>query len=151
ASASHRAGGVAARREVGDQLVVGDRFEQAEAERRRRDPEDHVVLRQLLGEVGLREGAARRVGAAGDRVQAVDAAVIATVCVLDEARLPDRAIRSDERGDLLSAAGSPVERGQTNLRVGLENVAQSRMGARTTYIWLGMALGTAVAVERRPQ
>ena len=54
---------------------VGRGLHEAQAEGRRRDAEDHVVLLEGLGEVGLGQRAAARVLAPLDRVQAVDAAV----------------------------------------------------------------------------
>src|SRR5207249_4370062 len=75
----------------------------------------------------------------------------AAVRVVDEARFAHRAIRREERRNLLGAAGRSVERGQTDLWVGRLDLTEGRVGAAATHIGLGMALRAAVAVERRAQ
>jgi len=95
--------GVVVVREVRDERVILDRLEQAQAERRRRDPEDHVVVGELSREVGLREVTTGCVGAPGDGVERVHAAIVAAVRVADEARLADRAVGLDTQALIKSA------------------------------------------------
>jgi len=52
-----------------------DLLDQARAEHRSRNPEDHVAERELRVEVGLIQRASRRIGAASDREQGVDSTV----------------------------------------------------------------------------
>ena len=83
-------------RQVGLQSGVGRGLNQAQAKQGRGGAENHIVGGKSGGKVGLRQGAARGVGTAGDGVEVVDSAVERAVGSLDEAGFEHRAIRGDE-------------------------------------------------------
>src|SRR5207249_2464230 len=120
----------------------------ARAERRRGNAEDDVLVAELRVEVGLRQHASGRVGASGDGVEPVDAAVEGAVGVAHEARLAHRTVGGDERRYGLYAAGDPIERGQRHLWIGRAYLSQRRMRARPADVGLRVTAGTAVGVER---
>src|SRR5438552_5867264 len=125
---------------VREDRLVGDLLDQARAEHRRRNPEDHVAARELALEVRLRERASRRVGAAGDREQVVHASVRRAIRVLHEPRLAHRSFRRDEGWHRVLRA---VRAGERDLGI--------HRGARPADRRVQMAAGAAVEVHRGPQ
>src|SRR5205814_6380846 len=128
-----------------DELLLGGVVDESQAEGGRGDAEDDVVRRQLAGEVRLRlHAAGRRVDAAGDRVEPVDAAVRGAVGVLDEPGLPDRTVGEDERGNYLVASRQAVEGREGDLRIDRAHLAESGVRARATDGGLRMAGSRAI-------
>ena len=126
---------------------VGDRFEESIAKDRCRDAEDDVRISTLAGErvpsrqeVGLGDVATHGVTAAADDEEGVHVAVVSSVGVLLEARLPDGPIFRDEPRHHVFC---PTERGD------LDQGVPRR--ARPATSRLGVARKALVRVEARPQ
>src|SRR5882724_10905612 len=83
--------------QVGDDRAVLDLLDQPGAEDRRGDPENDVVVVDLLLEVLLLDRASPGVRMPGDHEERVDAAVARTVGIELEPRFPDRTVQGDER------------------------------------------------------
>jgi hypothetical protein len=75
---------------VGLKISVWNILNQSGSERRCRNAEDDVVLRDRLGEIRLRDIAAHSVGAVCDHEDIVHAAIRCPVWIFDEARLRSR-------------------------------------------------------------
>ena len=125
---------------VREDRLIGDLLDQARAEHRRGNPEDHVAARELTLEVRLRERASRRVGAAGDREEVVHAPVGRAVRVVHEPRLAHRPLGRDERRHRVGRAVRPGERD-----LGIHR------GARSADRRVQVAAGAAVEVHRGPE
>src|SRR6267378_6354020 len=115
---SQRALLTAVARHVGEDRAVRNLLDQARAEYRRGDPEDHVVVRELRREVRLRERAARRARPTCDGEESVHAAVRRSVGIPHEPRLAYRPVRFDKGGHEI---GSAVLVGEGHLRIGRDS------------------------------
>jgi hypothetical protein len=117
---------------------VRNLFDQPQAERRRRNPEAHILVRDLLGEIRLRDLAGARTVAPGDREQRVHPAIRAAIGIPDESRLAHGAVRGKERRDDVPAAPGRRERDLWIDR-----------GAGAAYGRLRMTTAATIEIQRR--
>ena len=121
--------------------VVSGVFSTSPSPKQRRwNAENHVVIRELGREIGLRETAARRIRPSRDRKQAMYAAVWSRRRLIpggNESRLADGTVRGNERWNRVVGA---VERRQRHLRIrhGMLLACQARAAAADSR--LGVAL-----------
>src|SRR5207247_4282908 len=123
-------------RHVRQDRRIGNLLDEAQAERRRGDPEDDVPVRKLCLEIRLGETAVSRAVTSGHREQCVNAAIRRSVTVQDESHFTYRPVRRDERRDRIRAT---VFRGGRHLRV--------YRGTGTAHRRLRMATGATVQVH----
>ena len=134
--------------EPAGQLLLGGVVDEPESEGRRGNAEDDVVRGERGGEVRLTRGAgSRRIDAARDRVEPVDAAVGRAVRVLHETRLADRSVGKDERGHGLVASSQAIQGGESDLRIGPSHLTERRVRAGPADRRLRVAGGAAIGVE----
>ena len=117
---------------------VRNLFDQAQAERRRGNPENHIPVRELPSEIRLRDLAGARTVASGDREQGVDAAIRGAIGIPDESHLAHRAVRGQEGRDEVPAA---VGRRESHLRIDRGTGAADRR--------LRMATAATIEIQRR--
>ena len=118
---------------VGEDGRVGDLLDQAGAEQRRGDAENHVLVAHLRREVLLGKAATGRVGTARDGEERMDASVSGAVRVLHEARLAHRPVGAHERrqrvvgAELASERDLRIQRGAGAADGGLRVAAAARV------------------------
>ncbi len=117
---------------------VRNLFDQAQAERRRGNPEDHIPVRDLPGEIRLRDPARARTVASGDREQGVNTAIRGAIGIPDESRLAHGAVRGQERRDEVPAAAG---RRESDLRID--------RGTRAADRRLRMAAAATIEIQGR--
>src|SRR3981189_1721609 len=134
-------------RQVVPDGCVADRFDQPRAESGRRNPEDHVVVGLLPGEIRLLNGTANWfIGAASNGENIMHSTVRAAVRVLDEPRFTDWSIRGDERRHRISrrhgrsTGGLGIDRGAGSSQGRLDVAAAARIQIETRAESIGNSL-----------